>query len=81
MPLIATCGAGGTNGEVVSSISACDTMFLHTVSSPLVAIRSVAAVLQLGDSKTCWCSVRVRHSNLKIREDISSFEEVGKCER
>lgn len=81
MALIFTCGAEGTKGEVVGPISAYDMKFLHIVSSPLVTIWIVASVLQLGDCKTCWCSVRIRHSNLRIREDISSFEEVGKSER
>lgn len=81
MPLIATCGAEGAQGEVVGSVSAYDMKFLHIVSSPLVTIRIVVLVLQLGDSKTWWCSVRIRHSNLRIQEDTSSFEEVGKSER
>jgi hypothetical protein len=81
MPLIATCGAGGTKGDVVGSISAYDMKFLHIVTSPLVTERIFAAVLQLGVSNTYWCSVQIRHSDLRIQEDISSFEEVGKSER
>jgi hypothetical protein len=71
LPLIATYGAGGTKADVVGSISAYDMKFLYIVTSPLVTERIVTAVIQLGDSNTYWCSVQIRHEDLRIQEDIS----------